>query len=248
MADDSSPIALARFPQTRQSAVLGAASDDAVARARSFDVLVRAYWKPVYTHVRIRWRRPADAAEDLTQGFFSRAFERRFFRDYDPQKAHFRTYLKTCLDRFVVDEQRTGQRIKRGGEAIRLSLDFTAAEEELQRFGMPGGQRPDESFDRAWMRHLLGTAVDRLREACETDGKPTRFALFRRLVLDDDLEPRPSYRAIAEELGITVTQVTNDLAWARRAFRQLVLGELRDITTTEEEFEDEARALLGVAP
>lgn len=240
------PDAFARFPKTRQSAVVGAASDDAVARARSFDVLVRAYWVPVYTHIRLKWHRPVEQAEDLTQGFFTRAFERRFFQDYDPRKAHFRTYLKTCLDRYVVDEQRTDQRLKRGGDVVKLSLDFAAAEDELQRCTMSGDQALEDSFDRAWTRHLLGAAVDRLREHCDAEGKQQHYEIFRRLVLDADAaEPRPSYRALAGELGLTITQVTNYLAWSRRAFRHALLDQLRELTATEEEFEEEARGLLG---
>jgi len=37
------------------------------------------------------------------------------------------------------------------------------------------------------------------------------------------LEDRPSCRALAEEFGLPVTQVTNHLAWARRELRRLVL-------------------------
>ena len=51
--------------------------------------------------------------------------------------------------------------------------------------------------------------------------------------------------ALAAELGLTATTVTNHLAAMRRQFRKHVLNRLRDLTTTEEEFEFEARRLLG---
>jgi hypothetical protein len=44
------------------------------------------------------------------------------------------------------------------------------------------------------------------------------------------------------------TKITNDLAAARRKFREIVLDALREVTATEQEFRAEARALLGVAP
>jgi hypothetical protein len=45
-----------------------------------------------------------------------------------------------------------------------------------------------------------------------------------------------------------VTDVTNYLAFARREFRRCVLDQLRAMTGSEEEFNREAHALLGVEP
>ena len=41
------------------------------------------------------------------------------------------------------------------------------------------------------------------------------------------------------------SEVTNELAAARREFRRLVLEALRDQCATDEEFEAESRALTG---
>ncbi|HWN41405.1 MAG TPA: hypothetical protein VNW71_04255, partial [Thermoanaerobaculia bacterium] len=68
---------------------------------------------------------------------------------------------------------------------------------------------------------------------------------FERYDLEED---RPTYARLAEELGITAVQVTNDLAAARRDFRRLVLDELRALTGSEAEFRAEARDILGVDP
>ena len=45
-----------------------------------------------------------------------------------------------------------------------------------------------------------------------------------------------------------VTDVTNELAWARRAFREIVLARLREVCASDEEFRAEARDLLGIDP
>lgn len=235
------------FPPTRRSAVAAVGSDDPAERARSFDVLVRAYWKPVYKHVRLKWNRPAADAADLTQGFFARAFEKRWLKDYESDKALFRTYLKTCLDRYVMESLRDQSRQKRGGGAVRLSLDFDFAEEELARAGAPNAAALDAVFDAEWTRSLLASAVTALEALCAAENKPTYARVFRRYVLEGD-GPRPSYAAIAAELGIAVSDVTNYLAWTRREFRRLVLEELREITATEDEWRSEARAVLGVDP
>jgi hypothetical protein len=44
-----------------------------------------------------------------------------------------------------------------------------------------------------------------------------------------------------------VTQVTNYLSVVRRDFRAILLGKLREMTSSEEEFQVEAKALLGDA-
>ena len=54
--------------------------------------------------------------------------------------------------------------------------------------------------------------------------------------------------ALARETGRPITDVTNELAWARRAFREIVLDLLRGICASDEEFRAEARDLLGVSP
>lgn len=223
-------------------------SDDPVERARAFERLVRAYWKPVYKHLRVRWRLPDEQAADLTQGFFARALEQRMFSTYDPARALFRTYLKLCLDRHVLKDAESRQRQKRGGGVVTLSLDFPAAERELEGLVPPSPDTIESYFDREWTRHLVGMTVDALRERCEQSGKQLTFQVFQRYVLEDDSAERPPYAQLASELGIKVSDVTNYLAFARREFRRLLLEQLREITGSEEELAAEARALLGGTP
>jgi hypothetical protein len=47
---------------------------------------------------------------------------------------------------------------------------------------------------------------------------------------------------------VSETTVTNRLAAARRDFRRLLLERLRAITSSEAEFREEARAVLGAEP
>ncbi len=89
--------------------------------------------------------------------------------------------------------------------------------------------------------------MERLRAQCQQAGKTTQFAVFERYDLGDE-DTRPSYAALAEEFRIAATDVTNYLAFARREFRRCVLAQLRDMTGSDEEFQREARSLLGVEP
>ena len=71
------------------------------------------------------------------------------------------------------------------------------------------------------------------------------FEVFARYDLAEPADKRPGYEAIAGALHLTVPTVTNHLAAMRREFRAIVLDRLREITGSEEEWESEARRLLG---
>jgi RNA polymerase sigma factor (sigma-70 family) len=243
----SSPRSITGFPSTRRSIVAAVRTDDPAGRRAAYDTLVAVYWRPVYSRLRLRWgAEPADA-EDLTQEFFVRAMERDFFGDFDPARARFRTYLRLCLDRFTANAHRAERRLKRGGGATVLPLDSAGLERDLAR-AAAAGEAPDADawFDREWVRGLFGAAVDALRK--ETAGTPReiRFRVFTR----HDLEPsgdgeRPSYRELAADLGLSVSQVTNHLAWARRELRRLVLERLEVLSGSDAEVREEAAAIFG---
>lgn len=232
------------FPPTQRSAVLGVRDGDPVARARAFERLVVAYWRPAYKHVRLRWRRSPDEARDLVQGFFTDALDKRWFDAFDPARGRFRTFVRVCLDRFVAKEAQAERRQKRGGGARVESLDFEAVEDEI---GRSEGAAADveELFDAEWTRALFADALAALRLECEAAGKQVHGRIFERVSLDD--EP-PSYATLAAEHGLKITDVTNHLAWARRTFRRIVLERLRDLTASDDEWRAEARAILGRAP
>jgi RNA polymerase sigma factor (sigma-70 family) len=232
-----------RFPSTRLSAVVAARSDDQGERRRGFEALVAAYWKPVYKFIRIKWSCSPDDAEDLTQGFFTRAIEKRLFSAYDARKGSFRTYLRTCLDGYVANERKSASRLKRGGGEQLLSLDFASAEGELREHPPSPELSPEDAFHREWVRSLFALALEDLRRFCEERGKLEQFRMFERY----DLEPEEntSYAALANDSGLPVTSVTNQLAWVRREFRRALLDRLRAVTGGESEFRSDARLLLG---
>jgi DNA-directed RNA polymerase specialized sigma24 family protein len=218
-----------RFPATRHSAVLAAQSDDVLERERGLTILIDAYWKPAYKYLRLRHGASNEDAKDLTQGFFTRAIEKDFFGGYDAAKGSFRTFLRVCLDRFVANELKSASRAKRAPEAPMLSLDFDGAEGEFAR-------------------SIFELAVEQLRVECAQRGRDLPYMLFDRYELDRDPDERLTYEKLAEEFHIPATQVTNFLAFARREFRRIVLEKLREITSSDREFREEAKGLLGVAP
>jgi RNA polymerase sigma factor (sigma-70 family) len=235
-----------RFPVTNQSAIVQARSSDEVVRQRAFDKILASYWKPVYKYIRFKWHAGNEDAKDLTQGFFTTAFEKNYFTRYDASKASFQTFLRTCLDGFVANERKAGQRLKRGGDLEHFQLDFVSAGEEYAAQLWPCHVTPEDLFQREWVRSIFTLSVESLRRRYEESGKQIQFRIFECYDLADDGPQNLSYAALADEFGLSATTVTNYLAAARRDFRREVLEKLREITATEEGFRNEARALLGV--
>ena len=233
---------LHKFPVTNHSAIVAARSDDQVVRRRGFDTILASYWKPAYKYIRLKWQAGNEDAKDLTQGFFATAFEKNYFASYNPRKASFQTFLRTCLEGFVANERKAGRRLKRGGEMDHL--DFASAEAELASHAAESSLGPEDYFHREWVRWMFTLAVDELRQRYDQSGHAIHFQLFERYDLRDD--GNVSYAALAEEFGLDTTTVNNYLAAARRDFRKIVLEKLREITATDEEFRTEARSLLGV--
>ncbi|HEY0511624.1 MAG TPA: sigma-70 family RNA polymerase sigma factor [Thermoanaerobaculia bacterium] len=238
-----------RFPATRRSVLLAARDADPEVRRQAWEALAAGYWKPVYKLLRSRWRLDREDAEDLTQEFFAAALTRGTFERYDPLKARFRTYLRTCLDGFAANQRKAARRLKRGGGQTILPLDFEGAEAELLRHGAGEGLDVDAYFHREWVRALFDLAVEDLRRGCAASGRAVHFQLFERYDLEGPGAPeRPTYAQLAAEHGLPVTQVTNFLAATRRELRRLVLERLRELAATDEEYRAEARLVLGIDP
>ena len=237
------------FPETHRSVVLAVRSPDQQERQRALDAVVAAYWRPVFRHVRARFRVPDEEAEDLTQGFFAAALEKGWLARYEPERGRFRSYLLACLEAFVANQRRAGRRLKRGGGVTLVPLETENADGETHELPLTDGSDLEADFQREWARSLFALAVAALRQRCLGTSREVAFALFERYDLEDhDASERPRYADLAAEFALPVTQVTNHLHWARHELRKTVLEKLREITASEEEYRAEARALLGSEP
>jgi DNA-directed RNA polymerase specialized sigma24 family protein len=238
-------VSLQPFPTTRCSVLEQLSSTDDQTRSAAYNTLVRAYWQPIYTYLRLHWRfEPADA-QDTTQAFLGTAWNKGYFESFDPARARFRTFLRVCLDRFVQSQQKAEHAIKRGGSAVHVALEFTELETALASQSRTAAGDTHELFDREYVRALFARAVASLRRELHARGRDIVFDVFDRY---DLAGAEASYAQVADELGISVTQVTNHLHAARQRFRALVLDEIRALSSSEAEFRAEARELLGIDP
>jgi DNA-directed RNA polymerase specialized sigma24 family protein len=234
----------AGFPPTRHSVIERIRDADPDARREAFGDLIDGYWKPVYKHLRLTWNVDAEEARDVTQAFFADAFQKSWLERYEPEKARFRTFVRVCVDRFVMNIRQTAARLKRGGGAAIVPLDFEGAEREIAAFHLASPAEPDELFHQEFVRALFDKTVQELRADYEADGRATHFTLFERY----DLAPAEgvSYAQLASEFNLTTTQITNALAQVRRRFRERALATLRGLCGSDHEFRREARELFGL--
>jgi RNA polymerase sigma factor (sigma-70 family) len=232
------------FPSTRYSVIQRIRSTDPSSRRGAFDDLVTGYWKPVYKYLRLTWHLSGEDAEDLTQAFFSDAFEKAWLERFDPERARFRTFVRLCADRLVMNWRQSESRLKRGGAVETVALDFAEAERELLAHHASTPPEAEELFRREFIRSLFDRAVAAVRAEYESAGRSVHLRLFERY----DLAPVEglTYADLASEFGLTTTQVTNYLAQIRRSFRTRALESLETLTGTREEFRREARELFGM--
>lgn len=233
------------FPATRHSVVERTRSSDAETRRVALATIIEAYWKPVYKYLRMKWSLDPDQAADLTQEFFTTTLEKEVVEKYDPARARFRTYLRLCVDGFASNARKAEHRLKRGGAVTVVPLDFETAEGEIASHEPVANADVDELFYREWVRALMERSVADLKAFAEAAERPAMFEVFARYDLVDEGETRPTYTDIARALNLTAATVTNHLAAMRRQFRTIVLARLRELTSTEEEWEAEAARLLG---
>lgn len=220
-------------------------SSDAEVRRVALDTIIDAYWKPAYKYLRLKWSLTADQAADLTQEFFTSALEKDVVEKYDPARARFRTYLRMCLDGFASNANKADRRLKRGGSVTLVPLDFESAEGEIRTREPAVPADVEELFYREWVRALLERSVADLKRWAEQSGRAAMFEVFARYDLIGDEDARPTYAQIARALGLSAATVTNHLAATRRQFRTILLDRLRELTSSDEEWQAEAAKLLG---
>lgn len=225
------------FPSTQYSLLAEAATGRA---PEAVAAVAELYWKPVYKHLRLKWRLSNEDAEELTQSAFAALLEEQWLARFDAARGTFRTYLRTCVDGLVMDGRAAQARLKRGGGRTALPLDFAGAEREIAL--ADPAPRPDEVFEREWKRQVLSLAIQDLRVLCQERAFEDRFAIFEAY----DLAPgeRPAYDALAITHGLPVTQVTNHLAWARRELKRLALARIEATSSSANEARADARRLF----
>ena len=229
-----------RFATTHWSVVVSAGVDRSPEAGRALALLCENYWFPLYAFVRRAGRSPEDA-QDLTQEFFARLLDQRFFVKADRRKGTFRSFLLAALKHFMADQRDRARAQKRGGSLAVISLDNLDAETRY-RLEPAVELTPERMFEKQWALALLEHVLSRLDADMAAEGKA---ALFE--ALKDTLAGGRSiaYASIGDELGMTEGAVKVATHRMRRRYRALLREEIAQTVARPEEIEDEIRHLLS---
>lgn len=148
------------FATTRWTLVCDAARGGDSGAMEAMGALFVTYWQPLYRYIR-RSGRTAQDAEDLVQGFFAHLLRQNGLRLAERDRGRFRAFLLGSLKNFMANEWQREHRLKRGGYAARLSIDWRDAENGLGP-DPEDCRSPDKLYDRDWALALLDKVLDDL--------------------------------------------------------------------------------------
>jgi RNA polymerase sigma-70 factor (ECF subfamily) len=138
-----------RFETTNWSLILQARGAQATPAREALASLCASYWPPVYAFIRRRGRAPADA-EDLTQAYFARFFEKGYVNAFRPEVGRFRAFLLASVTHFWPAGG------PRAGQARRRRATCRSTPERGGAAAARAGRPPHAGrFERQWTAAVL---------------------------------------------------------------------------------------------
>jgi RNA polymerase sigma-70 factor (ECF subfamily) len=242
MANVGSAPAADSFDSTPWSLVLRARDLAAPEARAALATLCQTFCYPLYAYIHRRTG-SADAAEDLTQEFFTRFLEKGFGGEVNRAKGKFRAYLLACCQHFLANERRNARAGKRGGGQTILSLDMEAASRHYLR--EPADTLdPEKLFDRRWALTLLERSLEQVGQEYQRDGKQALFDGLKDSLVGD--ANAGSYADVAGRLDMTEAAVKKAAQRLRQRYGAVVRGQIRATVDRPEQIEDEIRDLFAV--
>jgi len=228
------------FTTTHWSMVI-AAGDSSPAALPALQKLCAAYWYPLYAYVR-RQGHGVEDAEDLTQEFFARMLERRYFRLADRNRGRFRTFLLTSLKHFLINEWAKANREKRGGGQKLLSIDDSKMETRF-RAEPVAQQPPDKVYERQWALVLLERVLNQLQSELVGEGRGEWFEELKPFLTG--IEEASSCAEASRRMGITEGTLRVRVYRLRQRYRELLKKEVSQTVEDSALVEEEIRHLIS---
>ena len=235
------------FPTTDWGLLKNLRGNSPALREAGLNILAGRYWRPVYCFLKRSGHGDAEA-KDLTQAFFAAWLENDGFAKADPDKGRFRSFMLTCLKRFVSNERRADNAQRRKPAAGLVSLDELMENETHPFEPKDDGLTPDKVFDRRWAVGVVTRVLKLLESECEITGKRAHYDIFVRRIIAPILHgtEEKSLADLGARHGLTEKQAGNCLLTAKRAYRRLMEEEVRLYAETAAEVADEIRELFLV--
>lgn len=241
-AHTSRPGDAVRFATTHWSVVVRARDEGSAEAEEALARLCQTYWPPLYAFIR-RQGRSVEDAQDLTQAFFARVLDKKYFSAADRHKGKLRTFLLVTLKRFLANEHDRARALKRGGGQVIIPLDVELAQ---GRPGIDPGHAitPDRQFEQNWALTLLEKVMADLRQEHVAAGKTRQFDDLKGFITDP--KPAVTWSEVAGRLGTTEAAVKMTVSRLRQRYRQLLRAEIARTVSSPDEVDDEIRHLFAV--
>jgi RNA polymerase sigma-70 factor (ECF subfamily) len=192
----------------------------------------------MYVHVRRSGIQPADA-EDVTQGFFVFLIDKGWIGQADPDRGSFRAFLRTLLNNYISNHQRTARAGKRMAPLV--SIDAAEGKKALADVSSQG-KDPVSAFDALWAKTVLKTAWDRLEREQAAADRTRQFNALRAFVT----HPAASgdYERLGQVLGMRPSRIAVTIHRLSRRYAELIRAEVAETLADRSELESELRHLL----
>ena len=129
------------------------------------------YWQLIYGLAKRRGLTDDEAQEALQETLIALAQTMPRFR-YEPSKCSFKSWLRHLAEKKIADQFR---RRARAAQAVHLAAGDDSALDVLAN--VPSAEPPpDAAWDEAWKRHLMETAIERVKAQVSAQ----QFQIFHR--------------------------------------------------------------------
>jgi RNA polymerase sigma-70 factor (ECF subfamily) len=226
------------FATTRWSLIVQAAHHGTAGQDAALAALCETYWTPIYAFIRRSGKSPDDA-RDLTQAFFVRVIEKRFFSDADRSRGRFRSFLFSSVRHFLANQHDWAVAAKRGGGVAALALEFDDGE---RRYSLePADQAtPERSYERGWALAVLDAAMVRVAARYVSSGRGALFYRLKSYLTGDDR----SYADLAADGGGTPGQWRVAVHRLRQDYGRALRETIAETVDDPDQVDDEVRYLL----
>ena len=156
------------------------------------------------------------------------------------RQGRFRNFLLVSLKRYVSNQRRSENSVKRGGKDRLLSIDFQSAD---QRFRNEPAHdlTAERAFELDWAMELMQRSLQILEQQWKDDGKSEQFQKLKVFLAGDKTLPR---QVVAEELGISKNALNVRIHRLMAQFRQILCHQIADTLGREDLLEDEINCLF----
>jgi RNA polymerase sigma-70 factor (ECF subfamily) len=228
------------FATTHWSTVRAAGDDDSGVAKSALQQLCQTYWYPMYAYLRQQGYQ-ADAAADLTQGFFADLLERKDITRVKRELGRFRSFLLASLKHFVINQWDRQRAQKRGGVKILLSIDFRTADDRFCH--EPHHEMtPDRVYEKQWALTLLDRTRAALRREMERRGKAHQFDQLQVFLAGKSDEGILS--DVARKLEMSEVAAKVAVHRMRQRFGELLRAEIRQTVDSPADVDAEIQELF----